>query len=266
MKLAALFLIGWAAVTVAGAQTGPARVAFLPMPNTLPTLLFAPDSLAGTLLRPLAQPAGDSALPEVEPEPANLAAQQNPAQENAGALALVQAEETVPVAPPEPEAAPEPPAPEPEAAPESAPAAAAPAEPPPPPAEAQPSGSRVIVIVENVLSSDGVVNVALCDKGLSREGCSYFREVKASPGFVETQFDEIPPGTYAVVAYHDVNGNDQFDQFMKIPREPYALSSKAANELVPSFDDAALPIKAGENAVILRLKTSRRLHPREARR
>ena len=55
------------------------------------------------------------------------------------------------------------------------------------------------MIVENVLSSDGVVNVALCDKGLSREGCSYFREVKASAGFVETQFDEIPPGTYAVV-------------------------------------------------------------------
>ena len=39
------------------------------MPNAAPTWLFAPDSLAETLLRPLAHPAGESALPDVEPEP-----------------------------------------------------------------------------------------------------------------------------------------------------------------------------------------------------
>jgi uncharacterized protein (DUF2141 family) len=249
MRFAALFLIGWATVTTAGAQTGPARVAFLPMPNTLPTLLFAPDSLAGTLLRPLAQPADGSPLPEVKPEPASLAGDP-PKQEKTSALALAQVEEPAPAPQPEAEAVPEPPA---AAEPETQ--ATAPAEPPPPPAAEKPHAGKVTVIVENVQSSDGVVNVALCAKGLSREGCTYFKEVKASPGFVETEFEEVPPGTYAVVAYHDVNGNDQFDQFMKIPREPYALSSKAADELVPSFEDAALPIKAGDNAVILRLKT-----------
>jgi uncharacterized protein (DUF2141 family) len=219
------------------------------MPNTLPTLLFAPDSLAGTLLRPLAQSRDDSGLPEVRPEAAVLPVAL-PAPDDTTAVALAQADpapEPVPVAEPEPEVVPET-APAATAAVESAP------EPPPAPPPLNPNGSTVTVIVENVESDSGVVNVALCDKGLSREGCSYFREVKAEPGFVETQFDEIPPGTYAIVAYHDVNGNNQFDQFMKIPREPYALSSKAADELVPSFEDAALPIKSGENAVILRLK------------
>jgi uncharacterized protein (DUF2141 family) len=39
-----------------------------------------------------------------------------------------------------------------------------------------------------------------------------------------------------------------------IPREPYALSGPAADKMVPTFADAALPIKSGENAVIIRLK------------
>ena len=57
---------------------------------------------------------------------------------------------------------------------------------------------------------------------------------------METEFDDIPPGTYAVVGYHDVNGNNEFDKLFGMPREPYALSSKAADMLVPTFADAAL--------------------------
>ena len=71
---------------------------------------------------------------------------------------------------------------------------------------------------------------------------------------METEFHDIPPGNYAVVGYHDVNGNNQFDKLMGIPREPYALSGHAAEKLVPTFADAELPIKSGENAIIIRLK------------
>jgi uncharacterized protein (DUF2141 family) len=78
--------------------------------------------------------------------------------------------------------------------------------------------------------------------------------VQAAAGFVEVTFESIPPGNYAVVAYHDLNGNGQFDRFLGLPREPYALSGRAATEMVPSFNDAALPIRTGENAVVIRLK------------
>ena len=125
---------------------------------------------------------------------------------------------------------------------------------PPAPPAADPNATTVTVIVENVESASGNVNVAVCDKDLSREGCPYVREVPAQQGFVETEFKDIPPGTYAVVGYHDVNGNDTFDKLFGMPREPYALSSKAADKLVPTFADAALTIKSGENAVIIRLK------------
>jgi uncharacterized protein (DUF2141 family) len=122
------------------------------------------------------------------------------------------------------------------------------------PAIEAPTTALISVIVENVETDGGTVNVGLCDKGLSRETCPYDREVRASAGFVEATFENIPPGSYAVVAYHDVNGNGQFDRMLGIPREPYALSGRAAKKMVPTFDDAVLPIRTGENAVVIRLK------------
>ena len=255
MRFAAAFLVGVATFASAAAQSGPARYGFEPMPNTLPTLLFAPDSLAGTLLRPLAQRADATRLPEVQPEPATLpAALAEP--DNTVALAVAEAENTVavPQAEPEPAAAIPEPLPEAEPALEPETAIESPPEQLPEPPAADPNASTVTVIVENVESASGNVNVAVCDTDLSREGCPYVREVPAQAGFVETQFTDIPPGTYAVVGYHDVNGNDTFDKLFGMPREPYALSSKAADKLVPTFADAALTIKSGENAVIIRLK------------
>src|SRR3712207_9084332 len=77
-------------------------------------------------------------------------------------------------------------------------------------------------------------------------------------------FDGIEPGTYAVVGYHDVNGNDEFDKFLGVPREPYALSNKAGDKMVPTFADAALKINKGDNTVIIRDRKSTRLNSSHA--
>ena len=263
MRLTAAILVSVATAASALAQGRQPSVGFEPIPDKLPILLFAPDSLAGTLLRPLAQ-ANPPGLPEVKPEPA--LALVNPQEDNTVADAVAQAEG----AGPPPEQKPEPTttaAVEPEVVPEPETTTAtaepeAPAEPEvaiqtpaaPEPEKSDPTASSVTVIVENVESAAGNVNVAICNTDLSREGCPYVQEIPAAQGFVETQFKDIPPGTYAVVGYHDVNGNDTFDKLFGMPREPYALSSKAADKLVPTFADAALSIKQGENAVIIRLK------------
>lgn len=260
MRIAALLLCGMATVTVAAAQTGATRVPFLPIPNTLPTLLFAPDPLAGTLLRPLTHPSADpAALPEVAVIPAALPLAAAPLPADAGETVVSELldEEPRPAALTTalPEAGSDPlPLPEANSEPEPEEAVSAPEPAPAAPAETAATGSTVTVIVENVETESGSVNVAVCDKDLSREGCPYVRQVPAALGFVETQFQDIPPGTYAIVGYHDVNGNDVFDKTFGMPREPYALSSKAADKLVPTFNDAALPITSGENAIIIRLK------------
>ena len=103
----------------------------------------------------------------------------------------------------------------------------------------------VLVTVENVESSKGDVSVALCDKGLSKEACPFGTGRTAATGTMEFAFENIPPGNYAVVAFHDLNSNREFDQILGVPREPYALSKDAANKMIPTFKDAALAIGGG---------------------
>lgn len=239
-------------ITAAQAQSS-VHVDLHPIPKNMPPLLFAPDLLGGTALRPtLAEPADAATAMEaaaaMKPEDAVAPAQEAPAVEPAATGSVAEtppevAAETVAQAQAAETPAP-PTAAEPQAEPESAasPLALAKGE------------THVTVIVENVESDQGTVNVAVCDKGLSREGCPYDKGVTARPGFVEAQFRGIPPGEYAVVGYHDVNSNERFDRFLGVPREPYALSGRAGGEMVPTFEDAVLTIKEGENVVIIRLQ------------
>lgn len=117
-----------------------------------------------------------------------------------------------------------------------------------------PTVATVHVIAENIESPRGTVRLALCDTGLSVEGCPYQLSVPAGTGSVEATFHDIPPGTYAVVGYQDLNDDNTFGMFFGVPREPYALSGAAEDELVPTFQDAAIPLSAGENEVEIRMK------------
>jgi uncharacterized protein (DUF2141 family) len=112
----------------------------------------------------------------------------------------------------------------------------------------------VLVTVENVESNKGDVSVALCDKGLSKDGCPFGTGKTAVTGTMEFVFESIPPGNYAVVAFHDVNSNREFDQTLGVPREPYALSKDAANKMIPTFKDAALAIGEGETRVTIKMQ------------
>jgi uncharacterized protein (DUF2141 family) len=272
MRTSVLLLAGLGLCSAAAAQSDSTGMELSPLQEQLPLYLFAPDPLAGTMLRPLseaepglppqgstpgapeatssdtgAQPSATGALEPVTAEPEAAVTLEQPPQ--TGTEPPV-GDPVVPAPPATDPAAPTPAATDP-AAPDSAvtdPAAPAPGT---PPADA---GTTITVIVENVENADGTVNVAVCDKELSREGCPYDNAIKATPGFVETQFTGIPPGTYAVVGYHDENGNDEFDKFLGMPQEPYALSNRAAENLVPTFADAALTINEGENVVIIRLR------------
>ena len=123
-----------------------------------------------------------------------------------------------------------------------------------PPESEPPTLATVHVIAENIESNRGTVRLALCDTGLSVEGCPYQLSVPAAVGFVEATFKDIPPGTYAVVGYQDLNDNNEFDMLFGLPREPYALSGAAGDALVPTFEDAAIPLAAGENDVQIRMR------------
>ena len=120
------------------------------------------------------------------------------------------------------------------------------------PAEA----ATVKVVVEVTEINKGVVNIALCDRDLSKEGCTFFQSAPPTQKILEFVFDNVPAGRWAAVGFQDMDGDDEFDRLLGVPREPYALSGKAADILVPTFLDAALPIKDGSENVI-RIKMQR---------
>ncbi len=62
-------------------------------------------------------------------------------------------------------------------------------------------------------------------------------------------FHDLAPGTYAVRAFHDLNGDGKLNANpFGIPTEPYAFSNDAHGGMgPPAWDAAAFEIKAGDN-------------------
>lgn len=236
-------------------QTDPAPIKALPIPAEMPVLPFSglnPDdaSVISETIRGSVQDMSPEAVLALQPVGSTTALEQmvtpavvavEPA--TTGAAAVGDPTPLVPDA----DAAPDVPT-------ETPPAEAAVPEKEPEP-EA-PSATAVTVIVEGIQSASGSINVALCNTGLSREGCPYSKEIKAAAGFVEAHFTDIPPGRYAVVGYHDENGNDKHDRFLGVPKEPFALSAAAGSKMIPTFDDAAVKIKEGDNTFIIKMRTA----------
>jgi uncharacterized protein (DUF2141 family) len=62
------------------------------------------------------------------------------------------------------------------------------------------------------------------------------------------EFKNIPKGTYAVRAYHDVNANGQLDKnFLGFPKEPYGISNNAKSKTEPpKYEKAKFDFEANK--------------------
>ncbi|MBA1274166.1 DUF2141 domain-containing protein [Stutzerimonas azotifigens] len=77
------------------------------------------------------------------------------------------------------------------------------------------------------------------------------QKAKAEKGAVSLVFSDVPPGRYAVLAYHDENDNGELDRrFGMIPTEGYGLSNNPKVMGPPSFEDSAFEVKADQAAEI----------------
>ncbi len=101
-------------------------------------------------------------------------------------------------------------------------AAAAVALPPPlPPA--------LVVAVANVRNAHGRVRIDVCPQNrFLKDGCAWHASVPAHPGITLVTIPTLPPGDYAVQAFHDENSNDAVDQgLFGIPQEGVGFSRDA---------------------------------------
>ncbi|TVQ88654.1 MAG: DUF2141 domain-containing protein [Bacteroidetes bacterium] len=111
------------------------------------------------------------------------------------------------------------------------------------------------VKVENIKSQQGIVKVCIFDNEKDFFGKA-LKCIEVRPGAnnnVTVRFKDLPPGTYAVVAYHDINENGRLDRnFLGIPSEPYAFSNNPSTLFgPPSFSRAAFELK---RSVTIRIK------------
>lgn len=121
------------------------------------------------------------------------------------------------------------------------------------------SAARIIVTIDGLHSAQGSVFVGLYaspQKFLHGNQCDAFTKVSASTRPITVTFDNLPPGTYAVGAYHDENGNSHLDtNLLGLPIEGYALSNGVrAVFSKPNFYEAAFTVAAEDKPVALHIR------------
>ncbi len=115
-----------------------------------------------------------------------------------------------------------------------------------------------VEIALNRLDAGGMVRFALCKGAVAYEtveGCQD-RSAAATGEVVVIKFLDLPPGEYAIKAFHDVNSNGEMDfNMVGIPKEPYGFSSDAtAMFSPPAFEEAKFIVVAGHNVTRFKMK------------
>jgi uncharacterized protein (DUF2141 family) len=129
-----------------------------------------------------------------------------------------------------------------------------------PPAGAPPPGGATLVVdVEGLKDDKGQVHASLyaSEDGFPTKPEKAIRQVdvKIEGGRARVVFAGIPPGGYAVAAYHDENGDGKLDTgFLGIPTEGLASSNDARGFMgPPSFEKARVEVAPGENRITVRI-------------
>lgn len=119
------------------------------------------------------------------------------------------------------------------------------------------AAAEVTVRVRGVANDRGVIVVALCTADVFIGGrCAFRGAAPASSGTVPVVVGAVPPGTYAVRAYHDENANGRIDRnVLGMPLEGYGFGNDARVVLSPpSFTDAAIVVGEREMETVLTLR------------
>jgi len=105
------------------------------------------------------------------------------------------------------------------------------------------------VTIDGITASGGTLRVGLYDEATFPaipDTALFKREIPKIAGSVVVTFDRLPPGTYAVKAWQDVNSNGKADV-----GEPSGISNGANAD---NFDGAAIVLQLGANVAAVHLR------------
>ncbi|MGE5471329.1 MAG: DUF2141 domain-containing protein [Bacteroidota bacterium] len=107
-------------------------------------------------------------------------------------------------------------------------------------------GDSLTVNLAGLKNDRGNVRVGLyADPATFRKEASAvaIRQVPATAGSLSVRFDDLPAGTYAIMAYHDEDANGELNRrFGMFPTEGYGLSNNPKISGPPRFADSAFQV------------------------
>ena len=107
-------------------------------------------------------------------------------------------------------------------------------------------GADITVTIDNVLNDNGKVMVSLHTTDTFMKGPAVQNlESTIENGKVTLTFENVAPGTYAIMALHDENANNRMDyQSNGMPKESYGMSGNEMSFGPPNFVDAKFEVAA----------------------
>ena len=123
------------------------------------------------------------------------------------------------------------------------------------PAQAE-SFASVDVTVEGVRGTQGVVTISLCTRQeYAVDDCRLMRSISAAPPRVMVSFGAVRAGRYAVVVFHDLDGDGEVARgFLGLPKEGVGFSRNPSLWRKPRFEDVAVDLGTSARQVTVGLK------------
>ena len=109
---------------------------------------------------------------------------------------------------------------------------------------------KITVTVPNISSDKGTINYALYNKETFM-----LKPLQSKTTFIENKkssvvFEDVEPGEYAIICFHDVNGNKAMDFDERgMPIEDYGVSNNTESFGPPQYMDAKF-IVADKNVTL----------------
>lgn len=108
--------------------------------------------------------------------------------------------------------------------------------------------AELTLSIEPVAEAAGTIQIALYDNETNfRKQSLRALKLPATAGTMTVRIADLPPGDYAVMVFHDRNGNDKLDtNVMGIPKEPWggSLGDKSVFGS-PGWADVRFALKDG---------------------
>lgn len=113
------------------------------------------------------------------------------------------------------------------------------------------------VRITNVRNSRGVMHIDVCpETQFLKDDCPYAASVPAVAGVTVVTIEHLPPGRYAVQAFHDENRNGKVDRaIFGVPKEGIGFSNDAPIHLgPPKWKDAVFAFTGPLQTIALRMR------------